>query len=97
MAVDLKQQIERISSKMQLIVERQQAMSQKLASAREEIRTLKSTVMARDAEIEQLRRDNAYLHMVKSLTSDPRELRQAKVMITKLVREIDRCIRDLND
>lgn len=97
MAVDLKQQIERISSKMQLIVERQQAMSQKLASAREEIRTLKATVMARDAEIEQLRRDNAYLHMVKSLTSDPRELRQAKVMITKLVREIDRCIRDLND
>ena len=44
-----------------------------------------------------IRHANEYLRLVKSIADDPAEVRKAKAIITRLVREIDRCILDLND
>lgn len=90
-------QLQRLRAKMTLIVDRYTAMERRLARERESVSELKATLLARQADIERLERENEYLRMVRSVDLDPQALRKAKVLITKLVRDIDRCIRDIND
>lgn len=97
MAVDLKQQLDRVSVKAQIITQRYLTLRKQLDDANAEIARLSDALARQQAEIEKLKLDNDYLRMVKSLAADPAEVRKAKAIITGLVREIDRCIRDLND
>lgn len=98
MAVDLSQQLQRIQTKAGLVVDHYRRVDEQLAAARVEIAELRATVLAQQAKIERLERDCEYLRMFKAVTAgDRREVRRAKVMIDKLVRDIDRCITDLNE
>lgn len=97
MAVDLKQQLDRVSVKTQIITQRYTSLLKKLDEADAEIKRLSATIGQMQAEIEKLKLANEYLRLVKSVAADPAEIRKAQAIITRLVREIDRCIRDLND
>lgn len=97
MAVDLKQQLDRVSVKTQIITQRYTAVCKKLQEADAEISRLSETIGQMQAEIEKLKLANEYLRLVKSVAADPAQVHKAKAIITRLVREIDRCIRDLND
>lgn len=97
MAVDLKQQLDRVRVKAQIITRRYLSLRKQLDDANAEISRLADTIARQQSEIERLRLDNDYMHLVKSLPADPGEMRKAKAIITRLVREIDRCILDLND
>lgn len=98
MAVDLSQQLQRVSIKAQLVIDHYRLVDEQLVQARNEIAELRATVMAQQAKIERLERDYEYLRMFKAVTAGDRlQVRKAKVMIDKLVRDIDRCITDLNE
>lgn len=97
MAVDLKQQLERVSVKAQIITGRYLSLRKQLDEANTEISRLSATIGQMQTEIEKLKLANEYLRLVKSIADDPAEVRKAKAIITRLVREIDRCILDLND
>lgn len=97
MAVDLKQQLDRVSVKAQIITQRYITLTRQLDQANAEIARLSETIGRMQNEIEKLKLANEYLRMVKTLAHDPAEVRKAKAIITGLVRDIDRCIRDLND
>ncbi|MDE6331357.1 MAG: hypothetical protein K2L80_02025 [Muribaculaceae bacterium] len=97
MAVDLKQQLDRVSVKAQIITGRYTALRKQLDEANAEISRLSDSIAKLQAEIERLKIANEYLRLVKSVGANPEETRKAKAIITRLVREIDRCILDLND
>lgn len=97
MAVDLKQQLDRVSVKAQIITERYLAQAKEISQLHDKLSEGEATISRMKAENEKLRLDNEYLRMVKSIASSPEEVRKAQAVIAKLVREIDRCILDLND
>ena len=97
MAVDLKRQLERVAAKADLIVERCRMLTQQRDEAIARISDLQRQLSERDKEVEQLRVDNEYLRVVSALCPDRKEVERARLLISGLVRDIDRCILDLKE
>ena len=47
-------------------------------------------------ELERLERENHYLRTARVLAADSEQASEARIMITRLVRDIDKCITQLN-
>ncbi|MDE6368990.1 MAG: hypothetical protein K2K94_07115 [Muribaculaceae bacterium] len=97
MAVDLKQQLERVAAKADLIVERCKQLTQQRDEALAQLAELRQLLSEREKEAEQLRVDNEYLRVVSALCPDRKEVENARSLISGLVRDIDRCILDLKE
>ena len=96
MASELHDRLERLQQKSSLLVEKYQALllqSQQTARALEESTEQASRLQAR---VEELERDNEYLRLSHTVASTPESVAQVRAMISKLVRDIDRCISQLN-
>lgn len=96
MAGNLQQRIDRISSKAALIAERYTLVMQAKAKAdmridelERENRELKNLLSQREASLEQMR-------VASALTPDHRNVEDARNLLTELVREIDKCIKQLS-
>ena len=97
MAADLKQQLERVAAKADLIVERCRRLTQQRDEAFATIEELRRQLAARDKEIERFSVENEYLHLASALCTDRKEIEKARSLISGLVRDIDRCILDLKE
>lgn len=97
MAVDLKQQLDRVAAKADLIVKRCENLTRERDEARVRIAELEALLAARDKELEQMRVDNENLRVVTSLWPDRSQVENARSLISELVRDIDRCILDLKE
>lgn len=97
MAIDLRQQLERVNAKTTLVLEKYALMQQRLAQARAEIERLNGELLRSRQTIEQMELKLEYLTVSHTVAASGEELEQAKALIAELVREIDRCIADLND
>lgn len=97
MAVDLKQQLDRVAAKADLIVERCRRITQQRDEALEKAAELERQLALREKEAAQLRVDNEYLRVASSLCPDRKEIEKARSLISGLVRDIDRCILDLKE
>ena len=97
MAAELQETLSRVLRKSSILVEKYQALlarhdeSQALLSEREsELERLR-------AEVERLTRENEFLRMAHSIGSSPEALARGRQMISKMVRDIDKCISQLNE
>lgn len=97
MAVDLKQQLERVAAKADLIVERCRRLTTQRDEALAKVEDLERQLAERDKEIGRLKVDNEYLHLASALCPDRKEIENARSLISGLVRDIDRCILDLKE
>lgn len=97
MASDLQQQLENIRAKARVVGEKYQHLKKAYDDARDEISALKAQVLARDEELEKLRLQVEYLSIASTVRITGPDLASTKAMIADLVREIDRCLIDLND
>lgn len=97
MAVNLKQQLDRVAAKADLVVERCRILAQQRDEAYAEVAELKNKLAAYQAEIDKLRIDNEYLRVVSTICPDRKEVEKARTLISGLVRDIDRCILDLKE
>lgn len=97
MAVDLKQQLDRVAAKADLIVERCRRITQQRDEALAKVAELEKQLALREKEASQLRVDNEYLRVASSLCPDRKEIEKARSLISGLVRDIDRCILDLKE
>jgi len=97
MALDLRQQLERVNAKTTLVVERYALMQQRLAQARAEIERLNEELRRSRQSIEAMELKIEYLSVSHTVAPTPAELESTKTLIAELVREIDRCIADLGD
>ncbi|MDE6135984.1 MAG: hypothetical protein K2F97_00740 [Muribaculaceae bacterium] len=97
MAIDLRQQLERVNAKTTLVLEKYALIQQRLAQARAEIERLNAELLRSRQTIEEMELRLEYLTVSHTVAASGEELEHAKAMIAELVREIDRCIADLND
>ena len=97
MAIDLRQQLERVNAKTTLVLEKYALMQKRLEQARAEIQRLNADLRSSRQSIEKLELQLEYLSVSHTVASSDAELERTKTMIEELVREIDSCIADLSD
>jgi len=97
MSVNLKQQLDRVAAKADLIVERCRQLVNERDALNDKIAKLEAMLADQEAENDKLRIDNEYLRVVSVLCPDRKEIEKARSLISGLVRDIDRCILDLKE
>lgn len=96
MSQALQDTMSRISSKTQVLVERygllkreNDDLNRQLAEARDNNRLLQQ-------QVEHLKREVDYLTMARNIAPTPERVAQSRQIISRLVRDIDKCIAQLN-
>lgn len=97
MALDLRQQLERVNAKTTLVLEKYALMQQRLEQARAEIARLNDELRRSRETVEALELRCEYLTVSHTVAAGGDELQRTKALIAELVRDIDRCIADLSD
>lgn len=97
MASDLQQTIERVSRKALHLTERYNAIRRKLEQAREQLAERDRTIERLQAEVERLTLENDYLKVVTTAYPSRADVERSRAVISRLVRQIDKCINELNE
>lgn len=95
MAVDLHSTIERILNKSSVLVEKYHALEAEKVNAELKVRQLHEEIATLKKELEQLRQDNEYLRMARTIVPSYEQLAESKSIISQLVRDVDKCISQL--
>ncbi len=85
-----------ILSKVHILLERQAALEQSLTQARQELKDAADENLKLQRENAALKADLEYMTVARTLAADPQQLADTRQMISGLVREIDRCLAELN-
>ncbi len=97
MAGNLQQTLERIRSKSGLLTERYRVLLKEKEAGDERIKELEATNIRQQREIEQLRQEVEYLKIATTINPDRKEVERSRAILSGLVREIDKCILELNE
>lgn len=97
MAADFNEQLDRIRSKMTVVVEKYNRLKETCDTLRRENNALRADLLDRDKQLEQLRMRAEYLSIASTVKVSGGDIDAARAMIADLVREIDRCVADLDD
>ena len=97
MAESLSEIFERMLSKKQVMVDRYQALKNRLAAADERVSELERENARQRQTLEKLEMENEYLRIARKIAPDRDALDRSRTLIAKLVRDVDKCIEQLND
>lgn len=78
-------------------MERYRLLENKLDAAEQEKAALENTVRQQQARMEKLEMDNEYLRIARRIAPDDDALDKSRALIAKLVRDVDKCIEQLNE
>ena len=97
MATDLHETLQRVARKAQGLTDRYNALLSEKRAADVRIAELMATVEALRKQVESLTRQNEYLTVVTTGIPSRSDVERSRAVISRLVREIDKCISDLSD
>ncbi len=97
MASDLQQTLDRISRKAESLTERYDALLKGKRAADETISRLEEQIARQAEEIRQLKNRVEYLTVVTTAIPNREDVERSRARISRLVREIDRCISELSE
>lgn len=97
MATELQDTLTRIVNKSNILIEKYRALDAQREHLEGEVQRLTQDVERLTKDNEQLRQANEYLTMARSLVPDTSKAQQARAKISTMVREIDKCIDQLNE
>ena len=97
MANDLKQTLERLRGKADLLVERYQLLLQEKQQVDMLNEELSSTIKKQQQEIDRLQQEVEHLKVVTTLTPKREDVEKSRAFLSKLVRDIDKCITELKE
>lgn len=97
MANDLKQTLERLRGKADLLVERYQLLLQEKQQVDMLNEELSSTIKKQQQEIDRLQQEVEHLKVVTTLTPKREDVEKSRAFLSKLVRNIDKCIAELKE
>lgn len=92
----LDKSLSRISEKMHVLAQRYDTVCQERTQALKRIAELERELLDKEQRIEQLSLRNEYLSVSSTLAPDRDAIEKTRNIITELVREIDRCIADID-
>ena len=96
MATELRERLERLQRKSAVLVDKYQALLTQSQQTAPELEDATATIARLQSQVEQLEQDNQYLRMAHTVAATPEAVAQTRATISKLVRDIDRCISQLN-
>lgn len=97
MADELQQTLNRTSEKARIILERYAIMKTRLAELKAKAGELEQVLEKTRAENQRLKSQVEFLKMAAVVAPDRAYIERTRAILSGLVREIDRCIVDLND
>lgn len=97
MADDLKARLDSISNKAKLLTELYVALRQEKQTADCRIEELNNIVNNQQKEIERLTQEVEYLKIATTIVPDRNQVENSRAILSKLVREIDKCILELKE
>lgn len=97
MASDLQQTLQRISRKAETLVDRYNFVDEQRCKAEERVTELEATVAQLTEEISGLQDRIEYLTVVTTTFPQRENVEKSRALISRLVREIDKCIADLSE
>lgn len=97
MAVDLKQRLNRLESKAELLARSYAQLIESRKEAEAKIAELTAQSDAYRKEADRLRTEVEYLRMAHTVAPTRGDVEATRAMLAELVRDIDRCIADIGD
>ena len=97
MAIELQQTLARIINKSNILVEKYHALEQANGQLAREKEQLVEEIEQMKRENERMSQELEYLKMARALAPNLDDVEKARATISTLVRDIDKCIAQLND
>lgn len=97
MAENLKQTLERLRGKTDLLTQRYRALLQEKQVADMRNEELTALNQRQQQEINRLQQEVEYLKVVTTLNPDHKDVEKSRAFLSGLVREIDKCISELKE
>ena len=97
MASNVQDTLQRVINKSKILTEKYRALMDERRRVEAANESLSSKNEALEKEIERLRRENEYLRLARTISSTPEQTEANRARISKLVRDIDKCISQLTD
>lgn len=94
---NLKQTLERLRGKAEILGDRYRLLLQEKQQADMRIEELEKLSQKQQSEIAKLQQEVEYLKVVTTLTPNRDDVEKSRAFLSKLVRDIDKCISELND
>lgn len=96
MASELHDTLSRLQRKSAVLIEKYQALLVQNQQLSQQVEQMTESNQQLQARVEQMEQDNKYLRMAHTIAPSPEAVSQTRALISKLVRDIDRCISQLN-
>lgn len=97
MASELQETLARIVTKSKVLVDKYHVLNAEKERLEQVVAQLQSEMGVLKKENEKLSTDNHYLTMARHFVPNSEKAAEAKKMISSLVRDIDKCISQLNE
>lgn len=97
MASEFQQVIDRVSAKMQILLDRYAIVNRRREEALARIADLEREVAALTEQNRRLQAEVEFLKVATTISPDRADVEATRAALSRLVREIDKCITELND
>lgn len=94
--VELKDRLQSLSRKVETLRKRYLSLLSEKREMARQIERQELEIAKLEKELGQLRIDNEFLRVAHSVPSNPETVANYKKQVAKMVRDIDRCIKQLN-
>lgn len=97
MAVNLSELLQRLSQKSLLLAKQYNALKEENGELREANEDLQEKIKTLQIELENLRLENEYFRVSHKIAPTAEDVKTSQKMLAELVRNIDKCISQLNE
>ncbi len=94
--MELKYRLQSVTRKVEALRQRYLALLEQKRVMERKIESQELEIAKLEKEVNQLRIDNEFLRVARSIPSNPEAVARYKGQVAKMVRDIDRCIKQLN-
>ncbi len=94
--MELKDRLQSVTRKVEALRQRYLALLEQKRVMERKIESQELEIAKLEKEVNQLRIDNEFLRVARSIPSNPEAVARYKGQVAKMVRDIDRCIKQLN-
>lgn len=95
-STELKDKLDALMRKVETLRGRYLALQSENKELARTIERQELEILQQNKELQRLRVDNEFLRVAHSIAPDPEAVAQYKKQVAKMVRDIDRCIKQLN-
>ncbi len=95
-SMELNEQLQNLLRKFEILRQRYVALQNENKELRRSVERQELEVAKLEKELSQMRIDNEFLKVAHSVPRDPEAVSRYKKQVAKMVRDIDRCIKQLN-